>query len=314
MNPEPAHDPAAAWAARLDAGPLQRDEAEALARWLDADPGNERLLDEMQRLHQRVRLVLPEMAATGRLTAARAAPVFRPVLAWGGAVAAVLVLGLVWFLRSPDSYATRVAERQTITLADGTTAELNARTRLKVSLDGDTRRLHLEQGEVFLTVAKDATRPFLVETAAGRVRVTGTRFVVGSDGASSFEVLLVEGAVEATPAAGPVRRMVPGDRLTVEAGRDSFARLTPGQVADAMAWREGRIVFNDTPLAEALARFARHHGRRITVAPAARELTLGGRFGLDDFDGFMRDLVVALPVAVHPEADGGIRVENVEEK
>jgi ferric-dicitrate binding protein FerR (iron transport regulator) len=50
------------------------------------------------------------------------------------------------------------------------------------------------------------------------------------------------------------------------------------------------------------------------VAPEARALTLGGRFGLDDLDGFLRDLAVALPVAVHREKDGTIRLTRTGEK
>jgi transmembrane sensor len=229
MNSETnANDQAAAWAARLDAGPLRRDEAEALTRWLDAEPGHERLLDQMQRLHQRVRLVLPEMAASGRLPARRAAPVFRPILAWGGVLAAVLAIAAVWLVRAPDRYATPAAQRQTITLADGTVAELNARTRVQVRLSGAERLLQLGEGEIFLNVAKDVARPFVVETAAGRVRVTGTQFVVSSDGASGFTVLLVEGAVEATPAGAGPRQLLPGDRLSVGGGGGAFEQTHPG--------------------------------------------------------------------------------------
>jgi transmembrane sensor len=235
----------------------------------------------------------------------------RPVLAWGGALAAVLAVGVFWLVQRPLTFATGAAQRQVVTLTDGTRAELNARTTLRVQLRGAERRVWLEGGEVFLTVARDAAKPFVVETAAGQVRVTGTIFNVSAYAPDSLGVLLLEGGVEATPAGGASRRLEPGDELVVAAGRAELRRLDAAALADALAWREGRIVFHDTPLASALARFAHHHAREIEVAPAVENLGLGGRFVLDDLDGFLRDLPVALPVTVREDPSGLIRVEAV---
>src|SRR4051812_39545665 len=202
MNPESFTDEAADWAARLDAGPLDRDEAEALMRWLDADPANEGRLEEIQMLQRKVRLVLPAMAAAGRLPAPRRASRLRPVLAWGSAIAAVLAVGIFWLVQRPVTFATGAAQREVVVLADGARGELNARTTLHVSMRGAERHVRLEAGEVFLTVARDAARPFVVETAAGQVRVTGTIFNVRTSAPDDMAVLLVEGGVEATPAGG----------------------------------------------------------------------------------------------------------------
>ena len=314
MNPASPTDQAAEWAARLDAGPLQRAEAESLTRWLEADPANESRLDEMQRLHQKVQRVLPGMAAAGKLPATKRQSIPRLGWAWAGGLAAMLALALVWFVQQrPESFTTLAAQRQVIMLADGTRAELNALTSLRVRLRGSERHVWLEKGEVLFTVAKDPARPFVVETAAGSVRVTGTVFNVSSYAADSLAVVLLEGSVEATPVNdAKVRPLAPGDALLVTAGRSELRRLTPAELADAVAWREGRIIFHDTPLAQALERFARHHARMIVVEPAARDLALGGRFGLDDFDSFLKDVEVALPVVVHREPEGRIRIERIQ--
>ena len=314
MNPASPTDQAAEWAARLDAGPLKRDEAEALTLWLEADPANESRLDEMQRLHQKVRLVIPGMVAAGKLPATKRQSA--PLLgwAWAGGLAAMLALAVVWFVQQrPETFSTPAAQRQVVMLADGTRAELNALTRLRVRLRGSERHVWLEKGEVLFTVAKDKARPFVVETTAGSVRVTGTVFNVSSQAADSLAVVLLEGSVEATPVHdAKVRQLAPGDELLVSADRSVIRRLSAAELADAVAWREGKIVFHDTPLAQALARFARHHARVIEVAPAAQDLALGGRFGLDDFDAFLKDLAVALPVAVRREPEGLIRVERIQ--
>ena len=88
---------------------------------------------------------------------------------------------------------------------------------------------------------------------------------------------------------------------TVQVGR-------PASVEDAVAWREGKVVFTGTPLRDALERFADYHGRTITVAPEAAELPLGGRYTLDDLDHFISSLEQALPVRVLKQGDGSLRV------
>jgi transmembrane sensor len=78
---------------------------------------------------------------------------------------------------------------------------------------------------------------------------------------------------------------------------------------DTLAWRQGQIVFDRTPLRDALARFAWFHGRVITVTPGAADQRLSGRYSLDNLDDFLAALqAVELPVRVATTASGAIRV------
>jgi len=300
-QPPDAADTASHWAARLDAGPLTADEARALGAWLDADPSHEGLLEELQILHGRVRQAVPEAVATGRIPApARPARARMPGWGWrlAGLAAAVALAGL-WLLRAPERIATAPAQRQAIAFADGSLVELNARTALGARIDASIREVRLDRGEAFFAVARDPARPFTVETPAGRVRVTGTAFNVRIDDGGMLDVLVAEGSVEVVPgASGAPLVLKPGDGARYDGTRTEVRHLSATAVDDATAWRHGRIVFDGTPLAEAMARIARHHDRTIEVTPSAGALRLGGRFGLDDLDGFLRDLELALPVRV----------------
>ena len=42
-----------------------------------------------------------------------------------------------------------------------------------------------------------------------------------------------------------------------------------------------------SPLQGALDRFAHYYDRRVIASPAAANLRVGGRFNLDDLDGFL---------------------------
>ncbi len=308
---QPADERAAEWAARLDAGPLTRAEAGELRAWLEAGPGHETRLHEFQQLHGRVEALLPHLVAAGRVEAPERAP-SRAARTWwrrAAGLAAVLAAAAVWFARQPERIGTEFAQRQAVTFADGTLVELNARTVLAARMARETREVRLERGEAFFSVASDPARPFTVETPAGRVRVTGTAFNVRIADGGLLQVLVQEGSVEVTPQSKGVPLVLkPGDSAHYDGARTEVRHLTENALAYALAWRRGQIVFDGVPLGEAMDRIARHHGREIEVTAGAAVLRLGGRFGLDDLDGFLRDLELALPVSVLKAGDGRVRI------
>ncbi len=68
------------------------------------------------------------------------------------------------------------------------------------------------------------------------------------------------------------------------------------------------------PLSEALARFARYHGHGITATPEAANLKVGGRFSLDDLNGFLTTLEEVLPVRVSRGLNGTVQVALADAK
>ena len=99
-----------------------------------------------------------------------------------------------------------------------------------------------------------------------------------------------------------------GDRLSAGPEGVVCTRLNAKALDDALAWRQGQIVFDDVPLSEALARFARYHGQGITAAPGAAQLRIGGRYSLDDLNGFLASLEEFFPVRVSRGLNGTVQV------
>jgi transmembrane sensor len=318
----PADEQAALWAARLDGSVLSATDRDALDAWLAADPVHRAQLSAYCQFSADLEQQLPLLAGirdelAESPTAAKAARSFpwlsRPL--WAGvALAAVAVIAAVvlWPARLQNQFqslATPVAQRETVTLVDGSRIELNARTALVVEVTPNSRRVRLADGEAFFSVSKDPNRPFFVETPAGSVRVTGTHFNVRSESPASLEVTVEEGSVRVRPAGNQPHDLTAGDRLVQESGLVAVAHLTPGQLRDFLAWRQGMIVFADTPLREAVARFARYHGRTITVTDAVADRRVGGTHRLDDLAGFLSSLEDAHLGRVVPGLDGSIRVD-----
>ena len=319
-NPEAAKQ-ASLWAARLDGSSLNDADHAALRAWLDENPEHRTLLSGYCQFSADLERCLPSLVEAGLIDLpTHAQPRRRPrtwIVGLACSIAAAVVLAFVWYAHpytQYESFATSMGQRRSITLGDGTHIELNADTSLLVETDKRRRHVRLASGEAFFHVAKDPSRPFTVSTPSGSVRVTGTVFDVSTDAKSDIDVTVVEGHVLVHPSQTgttshpEVVALSAGDSLAADAKGVTVRHLSDASVQDALAWRTGQVVFDGTPLREALARFARYHGRGITASEAAGKLRLGGRYSLDDLDGFLSNLEEALPVKVTQDSSGTIRV------
>lgn len=207
-------------------------------------------------------------------------------------VAFITVFWVVPHVRDTDRIVTLPGQRQTLTLADGSRVDLNARTALATDFRHGRRTVRLDRGEAFFVVARRDGDPFIVETPAGVIRVTGTEFNVRLLGDGPAEVTLMEGAVALEPtgrAPGvPPLTLNPGDRAALAGAATTVRSLGATELGRVMAWREGRIVFDGESLAEAVARYAEFHGVAIEVAPAVAALRVGGSYPLHDLQEFFR--------------------------
>lgn len=327
MNPSPhpsahAEEQASLWAARLDGSELSAADRRELEAWLAADPAHRTLLSSYCQFSADLEQQLPLLAgvrdelaeSSTAPQAARPFPWLRwPILA-GATLAAAAALAVFLWPGQPQNHSqnlgTSIALRQEFTLPDGSHIELNAQTAAVVELNATERRVRLAGGEAFFRIAKDADRPFFVETPAGSVRVTGTEFNVRTESASGLEVTVLEGSVQVRPGGKATQALRAGDRLVSEQQQVHVTALTASQLADALAWRQGRIVFEAAPLREALGRFARYHGRTLTASDDAALQRVGGRYSLDDLDGFLTALEEVLPVRVTRGLDGAIHITS----
>ena len=322
--PPDAEEQAALWAARLDGSTLSDTDRASLDLWLKADPAHRLLLTTYCQFSADLEQQLPLLAGIkDELADVSTTPKIaqlhpwlrRPVLAGVALIAAAAVAVVLWRDQPQNQFkhlSTPVAQRTEVTLDDGTHVELNAQTTLVVEFKAGERRVRLASGEAFFHVSKDADRPFFVETPAGSVRVTGTQFNVLTDASSHFEVTVLEGSVQVRPGTDQATRSLSaGEQLVRSAGHVGVQSLPPGALDGVLAWRQGQVIFNGTPLRDALATFARYHGRTLTASDGAALQRVGGRRSLDDLDGFLGALEGALPVRVIRESDGSIRVDEL---
>jgi transmembrane sensor len=119
----------------------------------------------------------------------------RRLLAVASCALILVIAGAIWWQaeRFPG-YTTDVGERRSITLADGSTVDLNARSKLRVEFSDKERRVELLDGQALFQVAKDKNRPFIVASGDATVRAVGTQFDVYRK-ANGTTVTVIEGRV-----------------------------------------------------------------------------------------------------------------------
>jgi transmembrane sensor len=201
-------------------------------------------------------------------------PARRPRLAYHLTAAVFLVcLGFVlfaWYAQRA-TYATETAEQRSIVLSDGSTVELNSRSKMRVRITASERAVDLLAGQALFKVAKDAGRPFTVVSGATRVRAVGTSFDVYRK-RSSTVVTVVEGrvAVGSAVARGERSATAPRDVL-LDAGqqaRVTSTRVVKSERADvstATAWTQRQLVFESATLDEVVEEFNRYNDRQLVI-------------------------------------------------
>lgn len=213
--------------------------------------------------------------------------------------AVLAVAGFWWSQHLPGhrAYSTTVGEQRSLRLPDGSLLQLNTRSRIEVRFTKHERRLRLLAGEALFDVQPDALRPFLVDANGTTVQALGTQFNVHVQ-PEGTTVAVVSGLVQvsvaentASVAAAPTR-LAAGEEVRIDSrGRTS---RTQRDAAQAVAWRERRLVFRGEALEAVAEEFNRYNQRRIRVEDEkARRKLLSGTFSADSPDSlvlFLRKL------------------------
>jgi transmembrane sensor len=262
-------------AARLDAwrraSPHNEAHYQTMARlWgvsARADPLESRVTDAPSLLELRPRRSERPLARRG-VTVLRRTGWPRWIAA--GAAAALLLFAALRLAHRPNDaggvlraseFSTEQAEMVTASLDDGSVVRLAPESRLRVEPVTHRREVWLD-GEAFFAVAKDSSRPFAVRTRAGSVEVLGTRFDLRVEG-DELRLVVTEGKVALT--SGTHRRLVVAGQVAhVSNGGEPLIEDVV-KVDSLLAWTDGFIVFQNTPLRQVAQELERRYDVRVLL-------------------------------------------------
>ncbi|SDW14144.1 FecR family protein [Pseudomonas syringae] len=301
---------AAEWLAVLHDDSISAADREAFERWRQADHRHAVALSRMQSLwgsFDEVSDTSARVALRQTFAPAGAKPGSRAVQAL--ALVGVLVCGWMSVERLPVWMAdqqTAVGERREFSLADGSHMQLNSGSALNVKFDGRQRVVELLAGELWVEVAKDVQRPFVVRTDQGTITALGTRFVVrrGEEGTT---VSVLESAIAAQASTTDIVNVATGQQALLKDGRVQTPHALGNE--DPADWTRGLLRVDDRPLSEVLQTLANYrHGLLRFDAQALQGMRVSGVFRLDDTDAALATLADNLPIKVERFTDLLVRV------
>ncbi|GAB3461483.1 FecR domain-containing protein [Massilia terrae] len=305
------------WVARKFARGLSDQETAELDAWLEADIRHKGAHARAMAIYNALHLASAPESASSKLddpapdedAAPRYAAPRRKFLIYGalaaGLGAAAVKTGMTVFDKG-TVLSTAKGEFRKVPLQDTSIANINSGSQIEVAFTRQQRRIKLHQGEAWFEVAKDKSKPFIVEAGDARVRAVGTAFAVRRF-ANGTEVLVTEGTVEVWNETGAAqkRSMTAGERAFLAKEAQAIAVThQPNEVNRMLAWREGKLILANQTLSEAVADFNRYSTKAIVVTdPALAGKRLVGEYQLDAPELFAKDVSMVLDVPVSVTAD-----------
>jgi transmembrane sensor len=281
--------------------------------WIAADPAHRQLADEaaafMQSLQIREKgvaagdITRAESQLLNRIQEMNSLEKKRGVVAalrsgrgrWIAAASVVLVCGLsglLYFQSKKSELKTAYGQIQESKLPDGSMVTVNADSRITFDragwAGGKDREVWLT-GEAFFHVAKTPMKSrFIVHANHFDIIVTGTQFNVVSREDKS-NVMLKEGSVILhNTESGSDIKMAPGD--FVEYRRAGLEKKM-AKTDSVLAWKDRKLVFDNTPVSELAKIIREHYG--VTLIPAdenVAEKTVTGIMPNDNLDVLLQTL------------------------
>jgi transmembrane sensor len=245
---------------------------------------------------------------------------------------------------------TERGERREMALTDGSVVQVDPETRLRLDYQPDTRRVILERGRALFHVARNANRPFLVQAHETTVRAVGTAFAVeqGTDAvvvtvAEGKVAVLPAGAPEGAKAVSasagtadssaaaqpgsaqasrtvspraaggghaPTEILLTANEQVTVAGSGTAAPVREVDSSRALAWAEGRLVFENESVARAVEQFNRYNRIQLTVNDAdLAHRSISGVFNAADPESFVAFIQSVAAVRVTRDNAADVRIE-----
>lgn len=280
-------------------GIASREEEEAVYRWLDATPANEKELLREREFFDAMILAGSAEDVKGKeegeqkrkRSGFRIHSFVREMLKVAAVVAITVACGLYFYvsekkglLAAMNTITVPAGQRVNLTLSDGTTVWLNARSEMvyPAIFSGAKREVKLD-GEGYFEVKHDKTSPFVVHTQKCDIEVLGTKFNVEAySDTEEFSTSLMEGSVKVTDNSAvsvPVL-LKPNQEVHLKDGRLLVSSIDD---YDHFRWRDGLVCFTDIAFHELMRRFEKCYGISIMVENKnLEEYSCSGKFRISD--------------------------------
>ncbi|MGL4994500.1 MAG: FecR family protein [Bacteroidales bacterium] len=193
-------------------------------------------------------------------------------------------------------------KRAQLTLEDGTKLWVNAGSVLSYpSKFKENKREILLDGEVYIEVAKDEKRPFIIKSRDLAVKVLGTKFNFNSySSLKEKSVTLLSGKVEIKNQQNDKITLKPNEHLVVNGNDQTISTVDANEL---MTWKEGYLLIKELNVSQILNKISHYYNIKI-VAQTPLEDKCSGRLKLTtDPQDLMHMISQTAPVIFKKEGD-----------
>ena len=165
-----------------------------------------------------------------------------------------------------------IGSRTVVQLSDGSEVYLNYGSKIKYPyfFSDDAREVVLS-GEGYFNVSHNPNKPFIVRTEKLNINAVGTSFnVLAYPDMSSVETTLVTGEVilDQINSDGIIKTigsMTPGQHVVYNM-TTSLITSTEGNIEEFIAWKDGKLIFDDTPLIQVTEKLSKKFNVDFEIA------------------------------------------------
>jgi transmembrane sensor len=295
----PPAEQARAWIVRLKSGEATRGDLDAFAAWR-AGAGNEAAYRDALAMWRMLGTAIAQAdpvppRVSPQILAAYASR--RRVLTGAGmlAIGAIVLPLAIGYPLTPAGATvleTRKGERRAARIGDGLSVDLNTDTRVVSWVEQGVRQLRLDRGEAVVAVRDGPLRATVGDT---EVLANSARFLLRSVDDGMPNVLCLAGSVEVRTDAGSFRLAT---RESIGPA-DAEARHEPAdEVAGALEWRRGVLVFNARRAGDVVAELNRYRGGRVFLGGVHSDVRISGVIRLDRADAAIDHIARSLGLRV----------------
>ena len=327
------YDEASVWISRLDRG-LSGNEIKELRNWLSRSKLHRETLFKMAELWDKMDSLsrLSDMFPQGekqRLSG------LSPKIAMAACLLAAVLLGSLYYPgrwatgidydwavnteKHAVTYQTAVGEKIAVDLPDGSKMVLNTNSLIGLRYNAKERAIDLLQGEAHFTVAHDRSRPFTVYIGDKAVRAVGTAFNIERLASGFAEVIVTEGKVvvaalearikdtasqsQIIPKTRPKQKLITlsrGEEILLDNALPKAHDIQSDDVAAALAWRQGNLIFRGETLESAVQEISRYTSVKLEIVDEGiKNIRIAGVFVAGDIDGLLIALEEGFNIQSH---------------
>jgi transmembrane sensor len=301
-----ASDEAIEWLARLRATDVSNAEQGDFAQWLATHPLHKIAFDDALALWEELGTlpadVMDGQSASGERSASDGQSESSAQWPSLAAAATILlsVLTLLLLQLGGNEFETGIGEQRRVVLEDGSSIHLNTATVAQVRYSRARRAVEMSTGEAYFDVARDTDRPFLVDTAQGRIEVVGTAFAVYASN-SATRLTVAEGKVRFTANSGEQTMLMPGQRVRITHQGIERSRV---ERRDIGTWMAGQLEYDDVTLSDLIGDLNRYFPTRMVLSdPTLGERHVVASLRLEDQEGVLDTLNETLGLSWHEISD-----------